>query len=147
MAYKDLEKKKETDRKATRKYKKTHQNQVIKDRQKFKETLKLHPEICKKYNLKQRYGITIREIQNLFTTQSGRCAICYCLLDNISLDKEHRSKNIRIDHDHSTGKVRGLLCKSCNALLGMCNDDINILHGAIAYLKQTIYKDIIKCLN
>jgi len=55
--------------------------------------------------------------------QNGRCRVC--LKDATTL---------HIDHDHKTGIVRGLLCKSCNLALGFFNDDINLLIAALNYL-------------
>lgn len=54
---------------------------------------------------------------------------------NICNNEFKSDKYKRIDHNHITGKVRGLLCPKCNFLLGMCNDDIKILKSAISYLK------------
>lgn len=64
----------------------------------------------------------------LFIAQKGKCAIC----------KEHQSKikkKLCVDHDHSTGKIRGLLCGKCNTGLGFFKDRIENLSGAILYLK------------
>lgn len=41
-----------------------------------------------------------------------------------------------IDHNHTTGEVRGLLCSNCNTILGLCNDNIIILQSAISYLNK-----------
>lgn len=64
----------------------------------------------------------------LFVVQKGKCAIC----------KAHQSKikkKLCVDHDHTTGKVRGLLCGKCNTGLGFFKDRIENLSGAILYLK------------
>ena len=45
-------------------------------------------------------------------------------------------KSLHIDHDHKTGKVRGLLCHGCNTAIGLMKDDVNILTKAIEYLKK-----------
>ena len=57
--------------------------------------------------------------------QNHKCKICPNL---ISIDTKE------VDHDHKTGKVRGLLCHRCNLLLGLAKDDINILNNSIIYL-------------
>jgi hypothetical protein len=57
-------------------------------------------------NIKCAYGITVSEVEAMRVLQSGVCALCRLRPSN------------RIDHDHTTGKVRGLLCNSCNTALG-----------------------------
>ena len=80
------------------------------------------------YKLKKAYGVTSQEKQNLVDIQSGKCAIC-----NTELD---RAKFTNVDHCHSTGKVRGILCHHCNFGLGQFKDNINLLKSAIKYLKE-----------
>ena len=76
------------------------------------------------YNRKHKYGITDEEYDSLLIKQVARCAIC----------NEH--VKLCVDHDHNTGKVRGLLCNTCNAGLGMFKDSIRLLAGAIVYLQD-----------
>jgi hypothetical protein len=80
-------------------------------------------------HLKQRYGITINEYNDLLVKQNVRCAIC-----DSTNTKDGKAKKFYIDHDHKTGKIRGLLCRHCNLLLGFSNDDVNILLKSINYL-------------
>jgi hypothetical protein len=49
----------------------------------------------------------------------------------------HAATKLYVDHDHSTGKVRGLLCQSCNTLLGTAKDNISLLYKSIKYLERT----------
>jgi hypothetical protein len=58
--------------------------------------------------------------------QQGKCAIC----------EKSSDKHLFVDHCHTTGKIRGLLCQHCNTLLGMAFDDTNILLSAVAYLNK-----------
>ena len=60
--------------------------------------------------------------QQLLSDQNGLCAIC------------KSSTNLVVDHDHSTGKVRGILCRNCNIGLGMMKDSPDILRAASLYL-------------
>jgi len=84
----------------------------------------------RKYNIKKSYGITELEYDNLLKSQDNKCAICK------SDDNKRKNSNyFFIDHNHDTGKVRGLLCDKCNKLLGSSFDNINILKKAIEYLK------------
>jgi hypothetical protein len=63
--------------------------------------------------------------------QEGRCAICRS--DDVGW---HRKDRWAVDHDHVTGKVRGLLCHHCNSLLGQARDSPLILFLAAAYLER-----------
>jgi len=80
-------------------------------------------------NLK-RYGITIEEYESLLASQFWACAIC-------GRDEEEFEGRLHIDHDHITGKVRGLLCRKCNSILGYADDDIDVIRKAIAYLERS----------
>lgn len=78
--------------------------------------------------LKGTYGITIEEYDNIFKDQGEGCAIC-------GISKPGGGKGrFRVDHDHITGKIRGLLCDKCNIGLGCFNDKTEILTKAIQYL-------------
>jgi len=55
---------------------------------------------------------------------------------NNTVTRNGKIKRFAIDHDHQTGKVRGLLCGFCNALIGYAKDDISILKSAIKYLTK-----------
>lgn len=74
----------------------------------------------------REYGITIEEYNKLFSKQNGVCAIC---------GQESKNKRLHIDHNHGSGKVRGLLCNGCNRALGWFGDNISILKSAIQYLE------------
>ena len=79
--------------------------------------------------LKRRYGISLRQYEELLSDQAGVCAICEGPLTG-------KNKEYQIDHDHSTGKIRGLLCSYCNLLLGQARDDLTILTRAFSYLEK-----------
>lgn len=71
-----------------------------------------------------RYGITVEEFARMEATQGFTCAIC----------PEPLGPSPHIDHCHTEGHVRGLLCSSCNLGLGHFRDDIEALSSAIRYL-------------
>ena len=81
------------------------------------------------YDYKRRYGITIEEYEQLFQEQNGLCAICFTA-------KCRTGYRLSIDHDHVSNKVRGLLCKACNLIVGNAEDSIERLHSAINYLTK-----------
>ena len=76
--------------------------------------------------LKKRYNISIEDYNQMFVDQNGVCAICK--------GKCVTGRNLSVDHNHETGKVRGLLCLDCNAGLGHFKDNKSILLEAIKYL-------------
>jgi len=77
----------------------------------------------RKWKLRDRYGITVEQYDEMITAQCEKCAICG---DDL--------KQAFIDHDHKTGRVRGILCRDCNLMLGSAKDNINTLRNAIHYL-------------
>lgn len=80
-------------------------------------------------SLRWHYGISQAQYEALLEEQGGVCAICH------RPEKSKNAKNLSVDHDHVTGKVRGLLCSFCNHALGYFRDDITALERAIDYLK------------
>jgi len=82
----------------------------------------------RKNNYKRNYGITIEEYEEMLDEQDGKCSIC-------NTDTPSDGKRLHIDHNHNTGKVRGLLCNNCNHGLGQFKDNQNLLAMAIQYLK------------
>lgn len=80
------------------------------------------------YSLKRRYGITSDDYAKILASQSYRCAIC-------GTTTCHTGRNFSVDHCHTTGKVRGLLCAHCNVGLGNFKDDPTLLTNAIKYLE------------
>jgi hypothetical protein len=77
------------------------------------------------------YNLKFEEVEKLYISQNKKCKIC-----NIEHPTVSKHGGLYIDHCHTTGKVRGLLCSKCNMLLGNCNDDISILTSAINYLNN-----------
>lgn len=86
------------------------------------------------YDLKLRYGITLSQYAKMYDDQGGVCAICK--QPEKDVDGKGRVKALAVDHDHVTGKVRALLCHSCNTGLGKFRDDTSLLALAIAYLAK-----------
>lgn len=75
--------------------------------------------------LKRTYKFSLKEYEELKAIQAGQCGLCFKI-----------SKRLVIDHNHETGKIRSLLCTTCNAGLGQFKDSIDLLQNAIAYLKH-----------
>ena len=85
------------------------------------------------HRLNREYNLTELDYQELSDNQSGLCPICGRSLD-------WSSKVPHVDHDHSTGKVRGLLCHQCNVGLGSFRDNIDSLERAKLYIKKNIIR-------
>jgi hypothetical protein len=80
-------------------------------------------------HLKRNYGITLQEHQEMYKNQNGVCAIC-------KGEGDGKWKKLCVDHDHKTGKVRQLLCRNCNMVLGQVGDNANLLEEMIKYLQK-----------
>lgn len=76
-----------------------------------------------KANRIRKYGLDPVSFDNMFLAQNGKCGVCKVVLLEPA-----------IDHDHLTGKVRGLLCSTCNSGIGLLKDDPAILLEAVNYL-------------
>lgn len=76
-----------------------------------------------------KWGITRDQYQSLVQAQGGRCAIC-----GSTETRDKRNGRWNVDHDHATGRIRGLLCALCNRGLGQLRDDPDLLRAALAYL-------------
>jgi hypothetical protein len=77
---------------------------------------------------RQKYAITPEQVEELCAAQGGRCAIC--------ADAFTTTRNTHVDHCHTTGVVRGMLCNHCNRGLGCFRDRPEVLGEAIAYLQK-----------
>lgn len=85
----------------------------------------------RKRKLKYTLGISVQEFNDLIIKQNNKCCIC---------NKEliHSKNKTHVDHDHLTGKIRGVLCISCNLVIGHAKDSVETLESAIKYLKNNI---------
>ena len=87
----------------------------------------------RKLDYRKKYGITLEEYNKMFAHQNGCCLIC----------DQHQTvlnKGLSVDHCHTTGKVRGLLCNNCNLMLGFAKDKIDTLSNSIRYLKTNSWQ-------
>lgn len=89
-----------------------------------------NPDKVMEYNRKQRLrrlGVEEFDFDGLFASQGHACAIC-------RTTEKPKSKGWHIDHCHSTGRIRGILCQHCNLGLGRFRDNLDTLKAAEAYL-------------
>lgn len=124
-------------------YKKNSEKIISKSKKNYQKHKEYYLEYNRKYRLenvdknrdtvyKHRYGITLEDYNRMFLDQNGCCAIC----------EKHQSefdKRFAVDHDHETGKVRGLLCSYCNKLLGLALDKPELLIASANYLEKYYY--------
>jgi len=85
--------------------------------------------------MKRLYGIGLDDYNKMLEDQGGKCAIC-----NTS-EPGHGGNRFCIDHCHTTGKVRGLLCMPCNVSIGHLKDNVQLLEKALNYVK--VHKDCV----
>jgi Recombination endonuclease VII len=98
---------------------------------------KNNPDKVKNQRLK-KYGITFKDYNALREDQGYCCAICKRHEEQVEQGTALKhSHALHIDHCHTTGKIRGLLCTNCNTMLGKAKDDVSVLEAAIEYLKET----------
>lgn len=74
--------------------------------------------------LKAAYGISLEQYESLKEKQKGQCAIC------------NKTARLFVDHDHTTGLIRGLLCTNCNVMLGQAADNKETLISGANYLER-----------
>jgi hypothetical protein len=95
---------------------KEHREYIRSPKQRAKAKEIFHSEEYKQkrfaYRMKVEFGITVEEFNEVLIRQNGLCAICGVKFQN------KRKKGPHVDHDHRTGKIRGLLCNSCNLAVG-----------------------------
>lgn len=92
-----------------------------------KKYIQNNPDAVKATHLR-KYGITFEDYKNKIDLQNNKCDICKEDLDN--------GKHTCVDHCHITGKVRGILCRKCNTILGHAKDNTQTLKNAVKYLKK-----------
>lgn len=87
--------------------------------------------IKKDQDLRKGYGISLADYNKMLVEQSGCCKICQTPRDKLKRD-------LCVDHNHVTGKVRGLLCDTCNRSLGLLKDNLTVLQSAVKYLQEAL---------
>jgi len=93
-----------------------------------------NPEIYRGYGFKRYYGISTEDYQRMFLEQRGVCAICE--QPETANSPWGEKKWLSVDHCHDSKAVRGLLCASCNHMLGHGRDNPDILRRAADYLEK-----------
>jgi hypothetical protein len=84
-------------------------------------------ELSRKQHLKRKFGLSVEEYAKMLASQNGVCSLC----ENSCAT----GYSLAVDHDHNTGKIRGLLCKNCNTALGLLKENVETMTKAIDYIK------------
>lgn len=87
--------------------------------------------------LEETYGLSNEEYNAILESQDGKCAVCGKPNSGYS-DKGGNFRKMFVDHDHETGKVRGLLCRDCNFALGLLKDNPETILRLYEYAKTKI---------
>lgn len=144
MPYADKEQQKryfaEYDRKrrGTAKRRKQSRDKTARWRQRHRER---HLESARRQNLKNHtngrsrhwwlmrtYGISHDDYERMLEKQGGKCALCG------GTQRFRHQRNMHVDHDHTGGEIRGILCGRCNSALGIIREDTDWLRQAAEYL-------------
>lgn len=132
--YRNSEKGKQHIKDYRQKHKEKIAMQVKKNQKKWSKT-KTGTLSRRKAKLKKRHKLTLEKYDEMAEAQNGLCAIC----GNLETMKHNKSGSIRrlsVDHNHKTGKLRGLLCANCNLLIGYADENVKTLASAIKYLTK-----------
>ena len=122
---------KEKQKEEKRQYKKTDDyKKELKYKKMIRQTEcnKNNKDILANSNLKRKYGITLDEKNRMAQSQNYSCMICG--------NKFKNTRDICVDHNHQSNKIRDLLCYKCNAGLGMLDENIERFEKCIAYIKK-----------
>lgn len=117
-------------------WRKSYPQNAERDRKRARQRYWQNPDASWAQGLKQNYGMTAEQYEELYKKQSGVCAICGKPETRKTRTLGKRIKKLAVDHDHGTGKVRELLCHKCNMGLGSFNHDVELMEKAAAYVRR-----------
>lgn len=106
------------------------------DLKRLKESHKANPSNQRIRDYKKRFGdtFTLPMFKQMEKEQNNLCAICF--REERAHHQSGTLKKLAVDHDHMTGKIRGLLCSACNTAIGKLRDNVEVLKSAINYLEK-----------
>lgn len=118
--------------KASRKrYREKNKEKLQKSQKEYRESTNYH----RNWHLVNRYGITLKEYEQLNSNQGGKCAICR-KAETSRNKRDGTVRELAVDHNHETGEVRGLLCRACNVSLGFLDEDPVIINRMLEYINK-----------
>ena len=111
-----------------------HADYYAKNKDKIKSYPSQLKHASKDAHLRRTYGIQIEEYNRLLTEQDGVCAVCQ--KTETTKHQNGKTTSLCVDHCHSTGRVRGLLCRNCNGGIGKLQESAELLRKAAEYLER-----------
>lgn len=96
----------------------------------------------KRVELRSLYNVEYEVVMQMYSDQGGLCKICNSFMEVSSESKDVR-KTFCVDHNHTTGKIRGLLCSDCNRGIGFLKDSPSVLESAFKYLRESHGRDCV----
>ncbi len=112
-------------------------NHTLRCRKCFHDSIRVphtRQEYVREWRLYKLYGMEAGEFEAWWVVCRGLCFICERPMRWPAARRGQAMDVVAVDHDHKTGKVRGLLCNACNKGIGHFRDDVNIMGKAISYL-------------
>jgi len=125
MPYKNKEYKRDYMERYMKQYRLDNKRHITKYNNQWNKDHRDHRRQCK---IERLYGLSHKNWLKMWEDQNGRCKICG---ENFT-----KPGDANVDHNHKTGKIRGLICRKCNLGLGNFNDDPELLIKASKYLKK-----------
>jgi hypothetical protein len=99
-----------------------------------------HPasaETNRRRHLRKAFGLTPEDYDAILAAQGGVCAVCR--RPETSRNRTGAVRRLAVDHDHATGRIRGLTCLACNRTIGYARDDPTVLDAAATYLRAALH--------
>lgn len=116
----------ERKRQQTRDWYRAHRDALL---ERKREWNRANKETVADRNWRQKFGLSVSEVQAILDRQGGSCAVCRNALTLLG-------RSAHVDHDHDTDQVRGVLCRACNLAIGQMKDSLGRLRAAAAYLDR-----------
>lgn len=121
-------------RRSTRKYRAEHPERCRANLRAYRERNRASIRANARANdLRYKYNLTLEQYAEMHKVQGGACAICGYPESRLRLGK---LLPLVVDHDHKTGRIRGLLCCDCNTSIGKMKDNPEILRAAASYIER-----------
>lgn len=120
---------KEQERKQASLYYQAHKEEIA---LRIKSLSKENKDFFRERGLRRSHSIGVSEYNSMLFQQDGKCAICG------TTDPRGRKNVFHVDHDHKSGKIRGLLCHNCNLAIGLLEDDVNRIRKAANYVERHV---------